>query len=136
MQTKIYLTKNGIIGRDTEADYYLPDSSISRIHCEIIIKEGELRIKDLGSKNGVIVNHKRIQDSYLQEGSLLKIGKLCFYVSNENGVYTLNQCLIDETYEKQESAELCDSDSGGAETMYAKKENSSAANLLLNDGVF
>src|SRR5579872_2871971 len=49
-----------IIGRDPEADIILPSQLVSRRHARILSHKGQLFIEDLGSRNGVFVNDKRI----------------------------------------------------------------------------
>jgi pSer/pThr/pTyr-binding forkhead associated (FHA) protein len=44
------------IGRSDECDLQLHSRSISRMHCELKVKRSGLTIKDLGSRNGTIVN--------------------------------------------------------------------------------
>lgn len=67
-----------VIGRGTEADLRINDPGISRRHAEIRV-EGEgptlrLRIVDLGSTNGIIVNGHKVREAALQEGSRIEIG--------------------------------------------------------------
>ncbi len=50
-----------IIGRTGhKADLEVSDNSVSRKHAEIENREGTLRIKDLGSLNGLVVNGERV----------------------------------------------------------------------------
>jgi len=70
-----------VIGRNTEADVQVPDSMVSRRHCELYDYEGQLAVRDLGSANGTLVNQHRIeQDTLLSTGDTLSIGKVTFRV--------------------------------------------------------
>jgi predicted component of type VI protein secretion system len=54
---------------------------VSRHHCEIRVEDGKLIAKDLGSRNGTIVNGKVIEGPcQLKMGDHLKIGPLDFEV--------------------------------------------------------
>lgn len=49
-----------IIGRSSESDFVIPLDDFSRKHCQITFKGEYAFIMDLGSKNGVIIDGKRI----------------------------------------------------------------------------
>ena len=48
------------IGRSEKCDVYLDDMKMSRTHFEIINKNGEFFVNDLGSVNGTLVNKMKI----------------------------------------------------------------------------
>ncbi|OGF65055.1 MAG: hypothetical protein A2Y62_16645, partial [Candidatus Fischerbacteria bacterium RBG_13_37_8] len=76
--------------------YYIPDPSVSRSHCEIIVKEGKVRIRDLDSKNGTIINYRFVKDAYINEGDIIKIGNLQFVAVVENDVFVLERQMNEE----------------------------------------
>ena len=49
-----------LIGRSNDSHICITDKSVSRKHGEIYFDEGEFRIRDLGSKNGIKVDDKRV----------------------------------------------------------------------------
>ena len=64
------------IGRTPPADIVLLDSDVSRSHCFIAIKNGELLVSDLGSTNGTYVDGVRVEGTAaLPIGSVLQVGK-------------------------------------------------------------
>lgn len=70
-----------VIGRNTEADMQVPDSQVSRRHCELYEYEGKLAVRDVGSVNGTMVNgHKIEQDTFLSTGDTLGVGRVTFRV--------------------------------------------------------
>ena len=70
-----------VVGRNTQADVKVPDSQVSRRHCELYDYEGQLAVRDLGSVNGTLVNQHRIdQDTFLSTGDTLSIGSVTFRV--------------------------------------------------------
>ncbi len=63
------------LGRSRDADIFIPDQWLSRMHAEILFDHGGLVIADLGSKNGTLVNGSRIQGpTPLRKGDQIKLG--------------------------------------------------------------
>ncbi|MBO3130459.1 FhaA domain-containing protein [Dermatophilus congolensis] len=71
-----------IIGRDTNAQISLEDSSISRRHCEIrVTHDGPhliIGLRDLGSTNGTFLNGERVPSARLSDGDRITIGRISF----------------------------------------------------------
>src|SRR5690606_37958339 len=60
---------------------------ISRHHCVILVDEGYVGVRDLGSKNGTFVNGDAvIGERELQAGDQLKVGPLLFEAVLSTGV--------------------------------------------------
>lgn len=67
------------IGRGEECHLRPRSDAISRRHCVIAVNEGEVLLRDLGSKNGTYVNGERVEGSrVLQPGDQLQVGPLQF----------------------------------------------------------
>lgn len=49
-----------LIGRSAKCDLRVQDESISRHHCRIEVREGQVLVTDLGSANGVYIDGKLI----------------------------------------------------------------------------
>lgn len=49
-----------VIGRSNKCDLVIPHEAMSRVHCKLENKDGELFITDLGSINGVYINGEKI----------------------------------------------------------------------------
>jgi len=63
------------IGRGPEAAIRLDaDLGVSRKHAEIYARGGSLRIRDLNSSHGTLVNGSRIEDRSLEPGDRVQIG--------------------------------------------------------------
>lgn len=79
-----------IIGRDdSKADIVIPDRRVSREHAEIVLRNGNYFIRDLGSKNGTYLNGKRLEAaSILQDGDEIHVGMTAqfFFVGAGNTV--------------------------------------------------
>jgi hypothetical protein len=63
------------IGRGVEADIQIDDTSVSRLHCAIVLGSDVL-IRDLGSTNGTMVDGVRATETILRDGSIIKIGNI------------------------------------------------------------
>lgn len=67
-----------ILGRSKTASIPLPHPLVSRRHCELFDKNGQLRVRDLGSTNGTFVGSERVDESTIHDGDLLTIGTVTF----------------------------------------------------------
>ena len=63
-----------VVGSSPDADVVVADPRISRKHCELVISESGLVVRDLGSKNGVFVDGTRVVAAYLVAGANVRIG--------------------------------------------------------------
>jgi len=69
------------IGRGPEAELRLDHSSVSRRHARILIEGGELRVSDLESHNGTLVNGLPIDGSCaLATGDVVSVGEVVLVV--------------------------------------------------------
>ncbi|HEX8637810.1 MAG TPA: sigma 54-interacting transcriptional regulator [Pyrinomonadaceae bacterium] len=73
------------IGRIGDNHLRLHSASVSRRHCSIALRGGEITIKDLGSHNGTFVNDRRIDESVLKHGDRIGIGasRFVFLIDEE-----------------------------------------------------
>jgi pSer/pThr/pTyr-binding forkhead associated (FHA) protein len=62
-------------GRHPESDIFLDDVTVSRRHAEFRKTAEGFFVRDVGSLNGSYVNRERIDDSALQGGDEVQIGK-------------------------------------------------------------
>ena len=67
-----------VIGRSQEADLTVSHPMVSRRHCEIFDGEGLLKIRDLESLNGTVVDGQRISEATLRPNDQFTIGPLTF----------------------------------------------------------
>jgi hypothetical protein len=63
------------IGRSDQCDIAVKDSSMSGRHAEISKINGEIRVKDMGSANGIWLNGERVDDVELFDGDVLRLGQ-------------------------------------------------------------
>ncbi|HEY1959959.1 MAG TPA: GGDEF domain-containing protein [Polyangiaceae bacterium] len=63
-----------VLGRGTAATIRLGDDGISRRHARVIVENNAVRIEDLGSSNGTLVNGQLIQNQGLRDGDKIQLG--------------------------------------------------------------
>jgi len=63
-----------VIGRGTETELCIESSGVSRRHAELNRQGPLFAIRDLGSTNGTFVNGRRVAQSALSEGDVLRLG--------------------------------------------------------------
>ena len=70
-----------LIGRSEDCHLRPKSDLISRHHCVLLLDNGTLVVRDLGSRNGTFVNDERVSpERELNSGDRLKIGPLEFEV--------------------------------------------------------
>lgn len=70
-----------LIGRQATSDLPIPLSSISREHCELIVKDGSLTLRDLDSRNGTFRNEERVEGEVeIEPGDRIAVGPIIFTV--------------------------------------------------------
>src|SRR5438270_11771108 len=73
------------IGRSDACEISVKDSSMSGKHAEISKINGEIRVKDLGSANGIWLNGERVDDVELYDGDVLRCGQTSIRVDVVGG---------------------------------------------------
>lgn len=75
---RFFITKpETFLGRDGSADIILPDQNISRRHAWIIREEGVVKLRDVGSANGIYVNDRKMEPKetvILKKEDMIRIG--------------------------------------------------------------
>ena len=64
-----------LIGRSSQCHLRPCCPQVSRMHCELIVRDGYVAVRDLGSKNGTFVNNDRVvTERKLVSGDSLGLG--------------------------------------------------------------
>ena len=66
------------VGRSDQNTLSIPDASLSAQHCEILVNGAEVIVRDLGSRNGTLVNGAKLtnQQSQLRSGQTVRFGSV------------------------------------------------------------
>jgi pSer/pThr/pTyr-binding forkhead associated (FHA) protein len=73
-----------LIGRHLECDVRINSPKVSRRHCCLAMAYDRVLIRDLGSRNGVRVNGRSVDESRLYDGDELAIGPILFRLETED----------------------------------------------------
>ncbi|MGN6545624.1 MAG: FHA domain-containing protein [Aureliella sp.] len=91
-----------LIGRADECQLRPKSDSISRRHCAIVQKDERLLLIDLKSRNGTIVNGKKLDPSkakVLKHGDHIQVGKLEFEVILQVGIASKKKSEVKDVKE-------------------------------------
>lgn len=72
------------IGRGSDSHSRIPDPALSRVHCELVIEDGQFVLTDLGSKVGTFVDSQRVHRQQLNSGQSFQAGNTTFRVISES----------------------------------------------------
>ena len=72
------------IGRDKANDLILNNEYVSRKHLKLTIFKNHLEIVDLNSRNGIIVDHKRVKEAIIRLNESFEIGGIEFILKQGN----------------------------------------------------
>jgi two-component system response regulator GlrR len=64
-----------VVGADPRADLVVADPTMSKFHCELRVVDGRCILRDLGSRNGTLVDRVPVVEAPLRSGALLSIGR-------------------------------------------------------------
>lgn len=76
-----------LLGRGDEAKFRIQHDLVSRRHCELFEREGEVYVRDLGSTNGTFLNDEQVPVSTktrVPPGGIVRVGGLAFSVDYES----------------------------------------------------
>src|SRR5262245_7282195 len=71
-------------GRQSSCTIPLKDSTLSRLHCEVILAGTVATLVDKGSKNGTLLNGKKVDAQVLQPGDKIVIGATTLWYEKKN----------------------------------------------------
>ncbi len=69
-----------VVGTHESCDLALDDRTVSRFHCEVSVRDGRAWVRDLGSKNGTLVDGVSVLEAHLHDGARLTVGHTHMHV--------------------------------------------------------
>ena len=77
-------TSEVLIGRGEDCFIRLASEEVSRHHCAVVPTSRGIRVRDLSSPNGTLVNNVPIEtEIFLQPGDLLQVGPILFQLAGQ-----------------------------------------------------
>ncbi|MGE5785513.1 MAG: sigma 54-interacting transcriptional regulator, partial [Myxococcales bacterium] len=70
----VFESPKAVVGREPTADLFLPVQAVSRVHAEIAWDAGRWVIRDLGSRNGILVDGHPVRSAILETNAEVRIG--------------------------------------------------------------
>lgn len=69
---------NVSMGRSEPSEWVFPDDTMSKEHAALEFVDGSIRLRDLGSMNGITVNGSETKAAELKSGDRFQLGELQF----------------------------------------------------------
>ena len=117
------------IGRVEDNSFQIPEPSVSSHHCEVLLRDKEVVVKDLNSTNGTFINGEKISESVLKGGQILRLGQVEMRLETDAPA-TASKKPIDQTLVMQRGVSLNELEqgtrSGGFDTKstgFSKKDD-------------
>ena len=93
------------IGRDSSNHLWAPDPALSRRHCLLVASDEEVSIRDLGSRNGTLVNGVPVEQQQMRHGDQIYIGdSILLFLLNPDDAH---HCDTQEALHAARNSRLC-----------------------------
>jgi pSer/pThr/pTyr-binding forkhead associated (FHA) protein len=70
------------VGRDPDCDFTIEHSTVSSVHCELVLSNDGVLIRDCDSTNGTFVNNDPVKEAWLRAGQTVQLGSVELFVEN------------------------------------------------------
>jgi pSer/pThr/pTyr-binding forkhead associated (FHA) protein len=86
------------VGRVSDNDFEIPESSVSSHHAEVILRGNEVVVRDLNSTNGTFIGGERITEAVVKPGQIIRFGTVDLRLeSPETAAATAAKKPLDQT---------------------------------------
>jgi hypothetical protein len=82
-KSRVLVKLPSVIGRSRAADLRVAHPMVSRQHCQLYEDNGLLKVRDLGSLNGIFVGEQKVTEAVLPPNGVFSIGPLSFRAEYE-----------------------------------------------------
>lgn len=73
------------LGRNPTNDFRVHDATVSSFHCEIVVSEDSVLVRDLGSTNGTFIDGQPVREARLDPGHILRLGSADLRLETQPG---------------------------------------------------
>ncbi|QDT64709.1 FHA domain-containing serine/threonine-protein kinase [Calycomorphotria hydatis] len=115
-----------LMGRGSNCQIKLDDSSVSRVHCQLEIKDGQVHLVDTNSSWGTLVNGSKVEERILHAGDKVQIGNTIFRIDDD-------EASTDQTLPPGASKSIIGNIKTEAEKPKAASSSSKSVRLAPND---
>jgi hypothetical protein len=70
------------IGRAPDTDFQIPHSTVSSLHCELVVTNDGVYLRDCDSTNGSFINGEPVTEAWLQAGQEVRFGDVELWVES------------------------------------------------------
>jgi pSer/pThr/pTyr-binding forkhead associated (FHA) protein len=84
------------VGRGPDSDFQIVHPTISSLHCELLLSESGVALRDLESTNGTFVDGQRVREAILAAGQIVRLGDVELLVDNTDAKVAIPQFLNTE----------------------------------------
>jgi hypothetical protein len=70
------------LGRSPANDFQIEHKTVSGVHCEITLGDGQITVRDCDSTNGTFLNGERIREARLTDGQSLRLGDVELFIES------------------------------------------------------
>ncbi len=77
------------VGRDPGCDFPIEHSTVSSMHCELVLSNDGVMIRDCNSTNGTFVNGEPVKEAWLRAGQTVNLGDVELFVENTDVKVTI-----------------------------------------------
>jgi pSer/pThr/pTyr-binding forkhead associated (FHA) protein len=64
------------VGRVEDNTFQIAEPSVSSHHCEVLLRGGDVVVRDLNSTNGSYINGERVTERVIKPGQILRLGQV------------------------------------------------------------
>ncbi len=83
-----------VVGSAPECDVVLHDETVSGRHCEIISRGDRVLVRDLGSRNGVLISGVRVVEAFLDANAMLQLGNTRLKLTSNDADVLVTQASV------------------------------------------
>src|SRR5262245_43088379 len=98
MANRVIVLKLGAnrFGRSPDADFPIEHPTISALHCELVLSDRGVVLRDLESTNGTFVDGKRVREVQLAAGQMVRIGEVELLVETTEARVSIPQFALED----------------------------------------